>query len=480
MATTEKTNSSYFSGGTGWSRPFFLFVYLVIAGVLAVFIFRSVRSFVASWELTGLQGISIHNATATPSGTGEAPAAVPGSPIQSVEGPKPIPWDGASRVTVLVMGLDYRTWVSGQGPPLTDTMILLTVDPTQHTAGMLSIPRDLWVNIPGGYGYDRINVAYKLGEANKLPDGGPGLAMKTVEELLGVPIDYYAVIEFHAFEQFIDEIGGVKIDVPEKITIDPLGDNNTKTLKPGRQTLPGDLALAYVRARKGAGDDFGRSQRQQQVILAIRDRIISFDMLPTLVSRSGALYNELSSGVHTNLTLDQVIRLAWLGVQIPEGSIRRGAIAPPDMVKLETVSSAEGPKDVLKPITDKIRELRDEIFTDTGAIAPAPGMELLDRVKAEGAKVAVLNGTLTPNLASRTAEFLNSQGMKAEAGDSNSKTTYTEIYYFTGKPYTVKYLVDLMKIDKFHIHFREQPDSPVDVQVILGDVWASNNPMPPP
>jgi LCP family protein required for cell wall assembly len=90
--------------------------------------------------------------------------------------------------------------------------------------------------------------------------------MDTVEELLGVPIDYYAQIDFSAFVRFIDEIGGVKIDVPEKIVVDPLGDNNSKTLKPGRQTLPGDLALAYARARKTEGGDFDRAQRQQQVI----------------------------------------------------------------------------------------------------------------------------------------------------------------------------------------------------------------------
>ena len=87
------------------------------------------------------------------------------TPLQPVGGPTPEPWDGASRVTLLVMGLDYRDWLAGEGPPRTDSMILLTLDPLNRTAGMLSIPRDLWVTIPGGFDNNRINTAYSLGEA---------------------------------------------------------------------------------------------------------------------------------------------------------------------------------------------------------------------------------------------------------------------------------------------------------------------------
>jgi LCP family protein required for cell wall assembly len=131
------------------------------------------------------------------------------------------------------MGLDYGDWSADrEGPSRTDTMILFTVDPLSKTAGMLNIPRDLWVNIPG-FGYDKINTAFFLGEANKLPEGGPGLAIKTVEQLLGVPINYYAQIDFQAFETFIDKIDGVEIDVPYEMKIDPIGKYNTITLEPG-------------------------------------------------------------------------------------------------------------------------------------------------------------------------------------------------------------------------------------------------------
>lgn len=464
-----------------WLKIVLPVIYGFIAVLTAYLAFTRVRGLVAAWELTSLEGITVKDATPIPGGF-TAASMDPALPLQSNDGPEPLPWDGASRVTLLIMGLDYRDWQDGNGPPLTDTMLLLTIDPLTHTAGLLSIPRDLWVNIPGGFGYDRINTAYKKGEASQLPGGGAGLAMKTVEGLLGVPVGYYAIIEFKAFERFIDEIGGVKLDIPEKIVVDPLGDNNTKTLKPGVQVLPGDLALAYVRARKNAGDDFGRAGRQQQVVLGIRDRILSFNLLPQLIARSGVLYTELSAGVHTNLDLDQAIRLAWLATQIPNENYRRGAIAPPDKVKFATVTSDEGPKEVLKPISEGIRLLRDEIFTENGPASPAAAnMDLIELMQAEAARISVLNGANSPGLAARTAEYLKSQGANVTGVDNAQQpATNTRVTFYTGKPYTVRYLVDLMQINPIFIHYRADPDSPVDVAIVLGNDWANNNPMNQP
>src|SRR5690606_15522016 len=146
-----------------------------------------------------------------------------------------------------------------------DTMIVLSVDPVAKTAGMISVPRDLWAVIPG-FTPNKINTAYYFGELYKIPGGGPELAMRTVEQTIGVPIDYYAVIDFDSFVKFIDLIGGVKVDVQSAITVDPVGsDTNPKNLKPGVQVLPGAVALAYARERHVEGGDFSRSERQQQV-----------------------------------------------------------------------------------------------------------------------------------------------------------------------------------------------------------------------
>ena len=227
---------------TNWLLIALLAVFLLAALLTAYLTFVAVRDFVLSWSLTQLPGIAISDAgqplPTTGAGT-PAPIQDAQTPLQAVGGPTPEPWDGASRVTLLVMGLDYRDWLAGEGPPRTDSMILLTLDPLNRTAGMLSIPRDLWVNIPGGFDNDRINTAYSLGEQYKVPGGGPGLAMATVEELLGVPVDYYAQVDFNAFIRFIDEIGGVKINIPRRSR-----STRSATTTPDAQARHADPALA--------------------------------------------------------------------------------------------------------------------------------------------------------------------------------------------------------------------------------------------
>lgn len=453
-----------------------LWVGFGIAALLIGYLtFVTVRDFVAHWQLTNLPGVSLVDATPTPGPEGAAPLNL-SSPLEPALGPTPPPWDGANRVSVLVMGLDYRDWETGEGPPRTDTMILFTVDPIHRTAGILSIPRDLWVNIPG-FEYGRINTAYQLGEAYQVPGGGPALAAQTVEELLGVPVDYYAQIDFGAFVRFIDEIGGVKVEFTETTKLDPPGEGNTKRFKPGVYNLPGELALAYVRLRKTEGGDFDRAQRQQQVIMGIRKQILNHKLLPTLISKAPVLYNELSSGVRTNLSLDQAIRLAWLASQIPEENIKRGSI---DSQHVSFAKSPDGTQDVLKPITEKIRALRDEVFSETNPASPiAANLDIAELVRQENARVRVLNGSSTAGLAARTADFLKSQGINVtETGNADQYTATTQITFYTGKPYTLKFLVDLMKISQFRIRHFFDPNTTADIVVTVGDDWAASNPMP--
>ena len=455
-----------------------LAAFAIAAILMGYLTFITVRDVVKTWRLTSLPGVALQDGQ-TPVPNEEGVVTEPDVPLQAVGGPTPEPWDGAKRVNVLVMGLDFRDWSVGEGPPRTDTMMVFTLDPINRTAGMISVPRDLWVNIPG-YNYGRINTAYQLGEAYKEIGGGPALAMKTVEELLGVPIDYYLQVDFQAFIDFIDEIGGVKVDVPEKIKIDPIKpgkSTNVITLKPGVQTLNGEYALAYARSRKTEGGDFDRAKRTQQVIMGVRKQILRFNMLPTLIAKSGVLYNQLSSGVNTNLTLDEAVRLAWFAGQIPEDQIQQGIIGPPDQVSF--AKSPDGTQDVLKPITEKIRELRDKIFA-TGPISPAAADQpLIDLAVAEGARIRVLNGSTTAGLASRTTDYLKSLGLNVtETGNAALAPAATEITFYNGKPYTVNFLVELMKISPYKIFYVNDPTSPVDVTVTLADDWAQSNPMP--
>ena len=451
--------------------------FAVLALLTAYFAYTRTRNFILTYNVTEIQGFAFDSKpTNTPNEQGVIATEQP-KPTQ-VSGPQPQPWDGASPVTVLVMGLDYGDWSADrEGPSRTDTMILFTVDPLSKTAGMLNIPRDLWVNIPG-FGYDKINTAFFLGEANKLPEGGPGLAIKTVEQLLGVPINYYAQIDFQAFETFIDKIDGVEIDVPYEMKIDPIGKYNTITLEPGKVRLYGPEALAYARARYTEGGDFDRAQRQQQVILAIRKRVLKPEVLYRLISKSNEIYSELSSGIHTNMSLEEAIQFAWLAQQIPPENIRRGAIAPPNQVLF--AKSPDGTQDILKPIPDKIREERDYVFGLDAAFNPAlQDADLATLMQAEQPRIAVLNGTYTEGLANRTQEYLIAQGaQQVTTGNAGSLYTGSVVVDHTGKPYTIRYLVDLMEISPLNIYFEYDPNSAVDVEITLGEDWANKNPMP--
>src|SRR6266496_5178883 len=233
-------------------------IFWVVAIAVGIGGFFFVRGIVTCWTITPLAGMTPSNCgtvtggltgpTLNEQGTPIAPVADLPPAISIPDSNLPAAWDGASRITVLIIGLDYRDYLANDGPPRSDTMILLTIDPLTKTAGMLSIPRDMWVNIPG-FGYSRINTAYSSGEGSKLPGGGPELARKTVEQFIGVPIQYYAQVDFNTFVEFIDLIGGIDIDNDQELRLDPVGSGKDKFKITccGIRKLNGERALAYVR-----------------------------------------------------------------------------------------------------------------------------------------------------------------------------------------------------------------------------------------
>jgi LCP family protein required for cell wall assembly len=433
----------------------------------AALVFRTVRGISAAWTGVGLPDIFTSQGEGEPVTTGQ-PGALQPTPDLSGDSPN---WNGVDRINILMMGLDYRDWLTGEGPPRTDSMMLVTIDPITKSAGMLSIPRDLWVEVPG-FEHNRINTAYFLGETYRLPGGGPGLAMQTVENLIGVPVPYYAVIEFSAFERFIDEIGGIEILVPERMKISPLG-RDSYWLDAKSYLMDGPEALAYARARKTEGGDFDRAERQQQVLMAVRDQVLELDMVATLLGRAPALYQDLRQGIQTNLTLDQLVALGLLAAQVDLQDISKGVIAPPEMVLLDT--HLDGAM-VLKPVPDQIRALRDEIFTGTGAIAPSvPPETSTEAVQIEFARLAVLNGAGLEGLATDTAEYLQGQGLNVIQIDNADRIDYDKsrvIVYSQNYPYTIRYLAELLGLTEGQILQAVFPENDLDLMVILGADWA--------
>lgn len=452
-----------------------------------------VRNIVTSWCLSPLPGIALTGCSGGVSNPifsqTNNPTPEPGLPTPDLPTPAPVApaaelppaWDGASRVNVLLLGLDsYDGSADRSGPARSDTMILLTLDPKSNTAGILSIPRDLWVNIPG-FGYGRINTAYMLGDANKLPGGGPALAMKTVEQVIGVPVQYYAQIEFAAFVKLIDLLGKIPVEVEKNMYIDPMGPGADEIfLSRGWHMLGGVEALAYARLRKTEGGDVDRANRQQKVIMGIRQRVLEPGNFPVLIASAPEIYATIQDGINTNLTFDQIMRLGMLAANVPEQNIKRGIINYEMMLPYNVVVNGTN-QSVYKPIPDKIRELRDEIFTAQGAISPlAQGADALDLARQEGAKIAIYNGTYTAGLAQKTADYLRSLGFEVVIVDSASNFPGATILVDRrGRPYALRYFKELFRLDAaIQIQSDYNPDAPADIEIILGPDWAASNPMP--
>jgi len=269
-------------------------------------------------------------------------------------------WDGKQRYTVLVMGLDKRPGEEGSGFR-TDSLILISIDPATQSVGMLSIPRDLYVPIPlpKSNGMQPINTAYVLGELDRL-GSGPKMTMQTVQYNFGIPVNSYVVVSFETVINLVDAIGGVDITVPQAID-DPEYPDMYYGFEPlhipaGTIHMNGQLALKYARTRHQT-DDFDRAKRQQQVILAVRQRILKPDVLPGIVGQAPTLWNQLSKGVLTDLTLDQALGLAWYVKDIPAENIKRGTVGDKYVQAIQYNGDT-----VLTPNRAIIAELLTQVF----------------------------------------------------------------------------------------------------------------------
>lgn len=270
-----------------------------------------------------------------------------------------VPWDGASRFTVLVMGLDRRPGEQGLAFR-TDSILLVSLDPISNSLGILSIPRDLYVDVPGYSQLQRVNTPMVLGELRQ-PGYGPQLAMQTVQYNLGIRVHDYLIVDFSAFVRFIDLIGGIEIDVPYPIN-DPFYPDMNYGYDPfyiraGRQVMDGATALKYARTRHG-DNDFQRAMRQQAVIHAIRERLLTADALTRLIIQAPAVWAALSEGVYTGLTLEQIIQLALYIRNIPPENIRTGVINEAYTMSWTTPQGAA----VLVPDRARLGQLMVEVF----------------------------------------------------------------------------------------------------------------------
>lgn len=457
--------------------PWGMIIAWTVTFVIAIGIFVFLRNLVASMEMIALPGMAVVDSPEEAPAEDGAPAPKPET--SAPESDLPEPWDGASRVNILFLGLDARDL--DLDAPRSDTMILFTIDPASKTAGMISVPRDMWVDIPEGFGYGKINTAYALGEQYDLPGGGPALAMKTIEKFLGVPVHYYAQVDFHAFEEAIDAMGGLYMCVDQKIRIDPIGPKRSEPFEKGCAIRHGYQVLAYARDRKTMkGGDVTRAEHQQEVIMALRDQVLSPENFPDMVKIAPKVYQEASKGLRTNLSFEDALKLGALATQIDPSQIKRGVIN----YKMGTLDRSPDGLSIMKPIPDQIRILRDEIFTSAGALSPQAVGTPVELMQAQASRVNVLNGAYgiveATELAARTQVYFTSQGMNVVGiGSADKSYDHTTVVLHNADLYTLRYILDLVGASSnYQVVFRFDPAAGADISIMLGNDWALNNPMP--
>jgi polyisoprenyl-teichoic acid--peptidoglycan teichoic acid transferase len=475
-----------------------LFV-LVIGGLYSGYLFYSaVRAIVANAELPALPvihlpSIDLPDVVAKDEIVQPLPQLPEMTPVtgsgELVYEPPPAPVASDERINVLLLGIDRR---GGEGWGYrTDTIILVSVDPINKTTAMLSIPRDLQLPIPGN-GEDRINTANVYGTANKYPGGGPALLKRTIEVNFGIPIDYYVMIDFQGFEQIVDTLGGIDVNVPKTLHDTQYPDPRPgdpyafKTIHfdPGWQHMNGKRALAYARSRMSTSD-FDRAKRQQLILVAIRDKALSLNLLPKLPTLAATMANTIKA----DMSMEQMLELARLAPQIDTSNIRQVVIERPMVYGYRRADGAavQLPKwDLINPVVADLFSAPPTVVaptptpappTPTATLAPVQ-IEELQTLAREGARIAVQNGTSEPNFAARVAAALMKEGYQVvEFGDAE-RLDYanTVIVDYTGKNYTLEQLVHKFQVTPENVRHSPNLRSQVDVRIIVGQDWLLSSP----
>lgn len=342
--------------------------------------------------------------------------------------------ESEDRVNFLFLGIGGP---GHDGPYLTDTIILASLKPSTGEAAMISVPRDLIV--PSDYGYVKINSIYALSQSK-----GIDYAFQYTKDVVGKtfaqPIHYLGVVDFNGFVKMIDDVGGVKVDVERSFTDYQFPTDNylmqAVSFKAGEQKMDGLTALRFARSRhgnNGEGSDFARSKRQQKIIMAVKEKITSFNTLfnPRKITR---LYDLLNEYTKTDLEPWEAVKLIHMTRDIDPASIYNFVLDDsPGGYLYSGISSVNGAY-ILQPVSGdygQLQELAANIFNHS-------------HMDKEGAQILVQNGTSVPNIASTMAGNLGRFGLSVVGNTNAAKQNYltTELYDYSNgrKPLTGTFL----------------------------------------
>jgi len=375
-------------------------------------------------------------------GTANRPAA-----LQADVNPQLLKGEGDGRVNILLLGNGGN---GHDGPDLTDTMMVASIDPVNKTASLLSVPRDLWVKMPTNFmgANQKINAAYEAGKYSylgkqdasnsntKAVEAGFAAADQVVSQVLGISIHYNMVVNFQAFKQAVDSVGGVTVNVPEQL-YDPTmaweNHNNPVLALAGTQQMDGVHALLYARSRETTSD-FARGQRQRSIILALKDKTLTAGTLSNPVKIS-SLMSAFGDNMVTDLSLSDAVRLYDLTKGISnENVLSLDLVTPPN--KLVTTANLNGIS-IDQPVAGMDNYTAIQAFVRSS---------LKDGfIAKENAEIMVLNGTTVAGLATTKANELKSYGYNVNKVDNAPTEAYDKTI-----------LVDLSNgADKYTRHYLE-------------------------
>ncbi len=385
-----------------------------------------------------------------PASQDSAPAPALSSSIASVVRNVVPEWTGRDRVNILLLGVDKRDDEPISGTR-SDTIMIASIDPITRSAALVSLPRDLWVTIPGcttamgcSGGQQRINFAHAV--------GGQQMTKRTITNDFGIPIEYYARVDFRGFEELVDLVGGVLVDVDRPVKDDEYPTENYGYQRiyfaPGPQLLGGQRALQYARSRHGT-NDFSRARRQQMVLVALRDRALQLNML----SRAPGMVSIVTKYLSTDLSPVQLLSLARLLSEIDRGHIENLVV---DTSLATPFKGADG-ADLLDPNLIGIRR----------AVESAQRVAAHPELKA---RIEVLNGSGTAGLGQRTADYLRAQGFNVVKIDAAERSDYRSslVQVLTSDRHAAEVLATTLKVPTTAITETPTPDAVADIRIVVG------------
>jgi LCP family protein required for cell wall assembly len=393
------------------------------------------------------------SATPSPSPT---PTATPTPSPTPVPTPLPVP-EGV--ISIMLLGGDR---LPGQIGWRTDTMIYVRIDPARKIVGMLSIPRDLWVYIPGN-GYNRLNTADYSGESQGYPGGGPALLNETLLYNLGIGFDHYVRVNFEGFQRIVDILGGIDVDVECAVELwgaDPDRPGEWKQIgyvPAGMQHLDGLTALRYAQCRYNT-PVFDRDRRQQKVLFAFRDRVMELG-ITGLIPKALELLGTMRDMAQTDLGPSDIVSLAQLVPEVPPSNVNRAQI---DLNMAPQWTTPEGAW-VMLPDREKIVPVIMNLLD--------PPSEKVNLLRQEAATVLVRNGTPMQGWARQIAERLESRGFRILDVGPADRADYDEtlIFSYVDKPYTVQNLQAYLEVKDENVRKEPGGSQEADIVVILGN-----------